>query len=288
MHVCISAPTVPQDGVERPVNRALFCQSYAGIFNVQSPAKYKLYAYSLFSYFSSKEVMGTSGLLMEPGGGWWRWWVGGPVVWPNMPVQGTGTALLEQHTLKALHFSFLFGPADVFPLRRSDWSLDKVAKWEARGYARSDVEAYLTTYGEAIPSFLRCKGAASRCCCRGQSHWPTIRASGRRLPMLMSVRAHLHSCSCCLQRWWQSSPTVTSGCVSRPPLRSGACMPCHARSHPMSMSMSGHACKPCKPLQLLLPLSCRNCLLRCVGKYERSPPLRIQRWLPPHFPAALH
>lgn len=164
MHVCISAPTVPQDGVERPVNRALFCQSYAGIFNVQSPAKYKLYAYSLFSYFSSKEVMGTSGLLMEPGGGWWRWWVGGPVVWPNMPVQGTGTALLEQHTLKALHFSFLFGPADVFPLRRSDWSLDKVAKWEARGYARSDVEAYLTTYGEAIPSLLRCTGAAPRCC----------------------------------------------------------------------------------------------------------------------------
>ena len=39
---------------------------------------------------------------------------------------------------------------DVFPLRLSDVSLDNLAKWEARGYSRTDVEAFLRAHGKDL------------------------------------------------------------------------------------------------------------------------------------------
>lgn len=53
-------------GEERPVNRPIACNANIVIFNAMSLAKYKLYAYNLFSYFISTEVLGSQDVLMQP------------------------------------------------------------------------------------------------------------------------------------------------------------------------------------------------------------------------------
>lgn len=55
-------------GAVRPINRPFPCIANVALFNALSPANYKLFAYNVFSYLASSDVLGTNGLLTEPVG----------------------------------------------------------------------------------------------------------------------------------------------------------------------------------------------------------------------------
>ncbi|KXZ51343.1 hypothetical protein GPECTOR_13g831 [Gonium pectorale] len=68
--VCpLARATAPDaNGVVRPVNQPVPSTNIIVMINAQSPPKYQFYAYSLFSYLTSPEVLGTQGdaLLLDP------------------------------------------------------------------------------------------------------------------------------------------------------------------------------------------------------------------------------
>ncbi|KAG2453332.1 hypothetical protein HYH02_001556 [Chlamydomonas schloesseri] len=53
-------------GVKRPVNQPTPSANVVVMLNAQSPAKYQFYAYSLFSYLLSPNVLGSDDLMMDP------------------------------------------------------------------------------------------------------------------------------------------------------------------------------------------------------------------------------
>ncbi|GIL56696.1 hypothetical protein Vafri_11999 [Volvox africanus] len=63
-----TAEAPDQDGILRPVNQPTPTNNVVVMINAQSPPKYQFYAYSLFSYLSSPDVLGATGaaLLLDP------------------------------------------------------------------------------------------------------------------------------------------------------------------------------------------------------------------------------
>ncbi|GLI65244.1 hypothetical protein VaNZ11_008730 [Volvox africanus] len=63
-----TAEALDQDGILRPVNQPTPSNNVVVMINAQSPPKYQFYAYSLFSYLSSPDVLGATGaaLLLDP------------------------------------------------------------------------------------------------------------------------------------------------------------------------------------------------------------------------------